>query len=53
MGETYEARIIHSGRVVEAGGKTFRADTLNRDPTLRSRSLNGTVNLPSNTVRRS
>lgn len=43
VGETYEARIIHSGRVMEADGRTFRADTLNPDPTLRSRSLKGTV----------
>lgn len=42
-GETYEARIIHSGRVMEADGRTFKTDTLNPDPTLRSRSLKGTV----------
>lgn len=28
--ETYEARIIHSARVMEADGRTFRADTLTR-----------------------
>jgi uncharacterized protein (DUF2147 family) len=43
VGETYEARIIHSGRVMEADGRTFKADTLNPDPALRSRSLKGTV----------
>lgn len=41
--ETYEARIIHSARVMEADGRTFRADTLNPDPALRSRNLRGTV----------
>lgn len=43
VGETYEARLVHSGRVMETDGRTFRADTLNLDPTLRSRSLKGTV----------
>ncbi|WP_128562583.1 DUF2147 domain-containing protein [Methylobacterium crusticola] len=43
VGEGYEARIIHSSRVMEADGRTFKADTLNPDPALRSRSLEGTV----------
>ena len=43
VGDTYEARIIQSGRVMEADGRTFRADLLNPDPTLRSRNLKGTV----------
>lgn len=43
VGDTYKARIIHSGRVMEADGRTFKADTLNPDPALRSRSLKGTV----------
>jgi hypothetical protein len=43
VGDTYEARIIHSGHAMEADGRTFKADILNPDPALRSLSLKGTV----------
>ncbi|MFG5121283.1 DUF2147 domain-containing protein [Methylorubrum sp. POS3] len=43
VNETYEAHLIHSARVMEADGRTFRADTFNPDPALRGRNLRGTV----------
>lgn len=42
-GGSYAARMIYGVRVVEADGKTFKKDTQNPDPTLRSRSLEGIV----------
>lgn len=42
-GETYAARVIYGKLLVEADGKTFKKDTLNPDPKLRSRSLEGIV----------
>lgn len=42
-GGTYAGRMIFGDRVVEADGKTFKKDTLNPDPKLRSRSLKGIV----------
>ncbi|MCQ1836694.1 DUF2147 domain-containing protein [Neorhizobium galegae] len=42
-GETYAARVIYAKPLVEADGKTFKKDTLNPDPELRSRSLKGIV----------
>lgn len=42
-GGIYAGRMIFGDRVVEADGKTFKKDTLNPDPKLRSRSLKGIV----------
>lgn len=38
-GGSYAARMIYGNRLVEADGKTFKKDSLNPDPQLRSRSL--------------
>lgn len=40
---SYSARMIYGKLLVEADGKTFKKDTLNPDPQLRSRSLEGIV----------
>ncbi|MBS9478463.1 DUF2147 domain-containing protein [Ancylobacter radicis] len=42
-GGSYAARMIYGKLVVEADGKTFKKDTLNPDPALRGRSLEGIV----------
>lgn len=42
-GGRYAARVIYGALLVEADGKTFKKDTLNPDPKLRNRSLEGTV----------
>ncbi|MDF2996823.1 MAG: signal peptide protein [Xanthobacteraceae bacterium] len=42
-GETYAARVLYGKLLVEADGKTFKKDTLNPDPKLRSRSLERAV----------
>ncbi len=42
-GETYAARVLYGKLLVEADGKTFKKDTLNPDPNLRSRSLERAV----------
>lgn len=42
-GGSYAARVIYGNRLVEADGKTFKKDTQNPDPNLRSRSLQGIV----------
>jgi uncharacterized protein (DUF2147 family) len=42
-GGTYAARMIYGALLVEADGKTFKRDTLNPDPKLRNRSLEGIV----------
>lgn len=42
-GGSYAARMIYGNRLVEADGKTFKKDTLNPDPNLRNRSLQGIV----------
>lgn len=42
-GGSYAARMIYGKLLVEADGKTFKKDTLNPDPALRSRSLEGIV----------
>ncbi|MDQ0996208.1 uncharacterized protein (DUF2147 family) [Phyllobacterium ifriqiyense] len=42
-GETYAARVLYGKLLVEADGKTFKKDTLNPDPNLRSRSLDRAV----------
>jgi uncharacterized protein (DUF2147 family) len=39
----YQARILWGDRIVESDGVTFKKDTLNPDPSLRSRSLQGIV----------
>lgn len=40
-GPEYNARILWGNRIVESDGTTFKKDTLNPDPALRSRSLQG------------
>lgn len=40
-GGTYAARLLFGNRLVEKDGKTFKKDTLNPDPQLRGRSLDG------------
>jgi uncharacterized protein (DUF2147 family) len=40
-GSEYNARILWGNRIVESDGTTFKQDTLNPDPSLRSRSLKG------------
>lgn len=40
-GPEYNARILWGDRIVESDGTTFKRDTLNPDPALRSRSLQG------------
>ncbi|NUB45486.1 DUF2147 domain-containing protein [Fertoebacter nigrum] len=40
-GQSYAARMLHGALVVEADGTTFKKDTMNPDPALRSRSLEG------------
>src|SRR5689334_6627876 len=40
-GPEYNARILWGNRIVESDGTTFKRDTLNPDPALRSRSLQG------------
>ena len=42
-GASYAARMIYGNRLVEADGKTFKTDSLNPDPQLRGRSLEGIV----------
>lgn len=42
-GETYAARVLYGKLLVEADGKTFKKDTKNPDPKLRSRSLERAV----------
>lgn len=42
-GGSYAARMIYGVRLLDADGRTFRKDTLNPDPTLRGRSLEGIV----------
>lgn len=42
-GGSYAARMIYGALLVEADGTTFKKDTLNPDPALRSRSLEGIV----------
>lgn len=42
-GGNYAGRMIYGARLVEADGKTFKKDTNNPDPKLRSRSLDGIV----------
>jgi len=42
-GGSHAARMIYGNRLVEADGKTFKKDTLNPDPNLRDRSLQGIV----------
>lgn len=42
-GGTYSARMLYGKLVMEADGTTFKKDTLNPDPALRSRSLEGIV----------
>jgi uncharacterized protein (DUF2147 family) len=42
-GESYAARVLYGKLLVEADGKTFKKDTLNPNPTLRSRSLERAV----------
>lgn len=42
-GGTYAGRVIHGARLMEADGQTFKKDTLNPDPALRERSLQGIV----------
>lgn len=40
-GSEYNARILWGNRIVESDGTTFKKDSLNPDPALRSRSLQG------------
>lgn len=40
-GAEYNARILWGNRIVESDGTTFKKDTHNPDPALRSRSLQG------------
>lgn len=42
-GGSYSARMIYGKLLVEADGKTFKKDTLNPNPALRDRSLEGIV----------
>jgi uncharacterized protein (DUF2147 family) len=42
-GGTYSARMLYGVRVMEPDGKTFRQDTKNPDPSLRTRSLEGSL----------
>ncbi|MEW6254372.1 MAG: DUF2147 domain-containing protein [Pseudomonadota bacterium] len=42
-GGSYSARMIYGKLVVEEDGKTFKKDSLNPNPALRSRSLEGIV----------
>jgi uncharacterized protein (DUF2147 family) len=42
-GGTYSARMLYGVRVMEPDGKTFRQDTKNPDPSLRTRSLERAV----------
>ncbi|GGE85414.1 DUF2147 domain-containing protein [Sphingomonas prati] len=42
-GGTYSARMLYGIRVMEPDGKTFRKDTNNPDPNLRTRSLERAV----------
>ena len=42
-GGSYSARMIYGKLLVEADGKTFKKDTLNPNPALRGRSLEGIV----------
>jgi uncharacterized protein (DUF2147 family) len=42
-GGSYAARMIYGNRLVEADGKTFKKDSLNPDPQLRGRSLEGII----------
>lgn len=42
-GGSYAARMIYGKLLVEADGKTFKKDTLNPNPALRSRSLEGII----------
>lgn len=42
-GDSYAARILYGKLLMEADGTTFKKDTLNPDPSLRSRSLEGIV----------
>ncbi|APO77043.1 hypothetical protein AM571_PA00157 (plasmid) [Rhizobium etli 8C-3] len=42
-GGSYAARVLHGKLLMEADGKTFKKDTLNPDPKLRSRSLERAV----------
>lgn len=42
-GGSYAGRMIYGALLVEADGKTFKKDTLNPDPNLRNRSLEGIV----------
>lgn len=42
-GETYAARVLYGKLLMEADGRTFKKDTLNPDPKLRSRSLERAV----------
>lgn len=42
-GETYAARVLYGKLLMETDGKTFKKDTLNPDPNLRSRSLERAV----------
>jgi uncharacterized protein (DUF2147 family) len=42
-GGSYSGRMIYGKLLVEADGKTFKKDTLNPDPQLRTRSLGGIV----------
>ena len=42
-GGSYAARVLYGKQLMEADDKTFKQDTLNPDPALRSRSLEGIV----------
>lgn len=42
-GGSYAGRLVYAATLVEADGKTFKKDTKNPDPKLRSRSLQGVV----------
>ena len=42
-GGAFAARMLYGRLLVEADGKTFKKDTLNPDPNLRDRSLEGIV----------
>ena len=42
-GGSYAARMLYGKLVMEADGSTFKKDTLNPDPALRGRSLEGIV----------
>lgn len=44
-GPEYNARILWGSRIVESDGATFKQDTLNPDPALRTRSLKGITNV--------